>query len=530
MGIVKRYAALAGLLLLIIGYALFIGFPGRPGIHLTVWITGGMILALAIYWNQKTILSFLQGRAMRSGASAFLYTAVVLAIWVLVNLIAREHHKRIDFTEEGSFTLASQTIKILENLPRPVEISVFLDEQQAGSLQDLLNEYKYYGRDLSIRYVDPLKNPQEVRRFDVTQAGTLVFESGDQQTRITRHEEEEITNALLKVTRDRKKVVYFTRGHGEREIDDFESRGVSQARDVLAKQLYEVQDVQLAQEEKVPEDATVLVVAGPEAPFLEMEAAMVREWVLSGGHLLVLADPERQLGLDSLLEEFGIRVHDDRIINISPISQLMGFDALVPIGNEYVSHPITEDLRVATFYPDASSVELIEEGSGPGIQNQYLVMTDENSWAERNPEEIKQGRVQLTEGEDLPGPVAIAAVSSSLVEAEENPGEISGEPDANGGDPAENPPRESRLVVFGDSDFASNQFFNLQGNGDLFLNVIGWLAEEEDLISIRPKSPTSRTLILSGRQARVIFYSSVLGPFGTFLVLGFWVWWRRRKL
>lgn len=106
MGIVKRYAALAGLLLLILGYALFIGFPGRPGIHLTVWITGGMILALAIYWNQKTILSFLQGRAMRSGASAFLYTAVVLAIWVLVNLIAREHHKRIDFTEEGSFTLA----------------------------------------------------------------------------------------------------------------------------------------------------------------------------------------------------------------------------------------------------------------------------------------------------------------------------------------------------------------------------------------------------------------------------------------
>ncbi len=90
-----------------------------------------------------------------------------------------------------------------------------------------------------------------------------MFESGDQQTRITRHEEEEITNALLKVTRDRKKVVYFTRGHGEREIDDFESRGVSQARDVLAKQLYEVQDVQLAQEEKVPEDATVLVVAGP---------------------------------------------------------------------------------------------------------------------------------------------------------------------------------------------------------------------------------------------------------------------------
>jgi ABC-type uncharacterized transport system involved in gliding motility auxiliary subunit len=534
MDAVKRHAPLAGLVLLIAGYFAFRIFPHRPAVHLPVLIGGGLVLALGVFWNRTAIVMALRGRAVRSGGAAVLYTLVVLAIWVFANYLGREHHKRFDFTEEKVFTLHERTIEELKRIDRPIELIAFIGEAEdvtRGRIEDLINEYRYHTDRISYRFVDPFKNLGEVERFDITEEGTLVLISGTNQEKVVGFDEEKVTNAINQVRQDRSRVIYFTAGHGERSIDDFEGRGVSQLRDGLRDLQYEVRAIQLFQEEAIPADATVVVVAGPESEMLGPEADMVRNWVDAGGSLLVLAEPQQPHGLDAILGGFGIRVNDDRVINVNPVSRFLGFDANVPIATDYVAHPITEAVGVLTFYPVSASVELIEDGAESDVVKQYLVQTDADTWGERNLEELQSGQVARNEEEDRLGPIPIAAVATRPVDdtPEGSVGEgTESEPAAANQEPGSG--RRSRLVVFGDSSFASNQYFNLQGNAPLLLNVAEWLAEGEDSISIPPRRPKSRTLTLNQLQARTVFYSTVFALPGTLLILGVVVWARRRNL
>lgn len=537
MNHLKRIAPLSGFILLIGALLAFLIWPGRPIIFISGLIAGGLVLVFGMYLNRAGILASLTGRSVRSLSGAVIYSLVVLALLAAVNFLGFRHPYRVDFTEEGVFTLAGQTVEILAGLQRPVEVIGFLGEGDEGNRQrmkDLFESYRYHTSRVSFRFVDPFKNPGEVAKYDVSEAGVLVFVSGDQQTRVVDFNEEKVTNAIRKVSRDEKKMIYFTRGHGEREPDDFEGRGVSSFRDALKKQQYGIETVELLQVENIPGDATVLVVAGAEVVFLEPEAAMVEGWLGEGNSLLVLADPGKDNGLGTLLAGYGLQVEADRVINTNPISQLLGFDALVPIGSVYVSHPIVADLRAFSFFPDASSVKLIEEVTGEGIDKQYLVQTDASSWGETDPEEIQSGRVRQNDA-DRPGPIPLAALATAPARQSAPP------PDAGEGEEATAEPAEaaepdssaqakSRVVLFGDSDFSSNQFFNLQGNSDLLLSVIAWLSEQEDLISIRPKRVASRTLMISRRDALIVRLSTVIIIPLALLTLGMWVWLRRRHL
>lgn len=537
MNNLKRIAPLSGFILLIGGLLAFLIWPGRPIIHISGLFAGGLVLAFGLYWNRVAILASLTGRSVRSLSGALVYSLVVLALLAAVNFLGFRHPYRIDFTEEGVFTLAGQTVEILAGLQRPVEVIGFLAEGDEGTrrrMKDLFESYQYHTSQVSFRFVDPFKNPGEVAQYDVSEAGILVFVSGDQQTQVVDFDEEKVTNAIRKVSRDEKKMIYFTRGHGEREPDDFEGRGESSFRDALQKQQYGIKTLELLQVENIPGDATVLVVAGAEVGFLEPEAAMVEGWLGEGKGLLVLADPDKENGLGNLLARYGLQVEADRVINNNPISQLLGFDHLVPIGSVYVSHPIVEDLRAFSFFPDASSVKLMEEVTGEGIDKQYLVQTDAASWGETDPEEIRSGRVRQHEA-DRPGPIPLAAVAiaparKSDVLPDPGAGEETAVEPATAVESKSIAQAKSRVVLFGDSDFSSNQFFNLQGNGDLLLSVIAWLSEQEDLISIRAKSPASRTVMISRRQALIVRVSTVIIIPLALLTLGMWVWLRRRHL
>jgi hypothetical protein len=188
------------------------------------------------------------------------------------------------------------------------------------------------------------------------------------------------------------------------------------------------------------------------------------------------------------------------------VGRLFGTGPAMPLVSSYEPHAITEDFNVMTFFPMSRSITP-DDTPPDGYLVAPLLRTGQNSWGET---ELVGDRAQFDAGRDLEGPVTISAVVSQAQAADTTAG------------------GKMRLVVLGDSDFASNAYFEFSGNGDLFMNTISWLAEQEDLISIRPKDVQDRRVTLTPRQSRMIFYVSVILMPLAALIMGVIVWIRRR--
>jgi ABC-type uncharacterized transport system involved in gliding motility auxiliary subunit len=524
--ILREWGIGFGALVAVIGLVLHSVAPERRAWTLSITGFGLLLFVAGVALNAGTIGAALRGRKARAASASIGYTLTVLAVVVLINFLAARHSFfRKDLTENRDFSLSEQTEKILEGLPREVSLTSFSREGDPGrqKLQDLLEEYTHRSRKLTVRYVDPDKNPAEVRRYNVTELGTLVVESGKQEQRVTAGDEESITNAIIKVTTDRERVVYGTTGHGEHDLNDTDRGGLSALKAALEKQNYVVKPLTL--NAGVPADASVVIIDGPAKPFLEAEAKMVSDWVEKGGRLFLAQDPGVDPGFDALLASFGAAVRKDVVID--KVSQLFGGDAripMVPADGYDRSHPITKTFDYQTIYPLASSID-VKEPSPPGVTAVKLARTSEMSWGEATDEEFKSGRVERDD-KDAPGPITlVAALEKKGSAATPDPA-----PAAN--TDAAKPPAapDARIVLFGDGDFASNNYFNAGGNGDLALSAVAWLVEQGELMSIRPKSSTPRIAILSPAQVFYYFWTIVAIAPILIATVGVGIWWRRKRL
>jgi ABC-type uncharacterized transport system involved in gliding motility auxiliary subunit len=524
MRILRDYGGAAGALLLALGIVLSLLIADRV-IYLSIGGLGLALLLAAGTLNRDRVVAFLKGKRARAAGASVGYVLTVVGVIVLVNFLSVRHHKRFDLTENKAFSLSEQTIKVLEGLPREVAITAFLRDGEPArqKLQDLLDEYQYHAPRLKVRYVDPDKNPGDAKRYGITRYGTIVFESGKQESRVETQDEESLTNALIKVTRDRERIVYVATGHGERSIEDTERNGLSLLKSELEKQHYAVRPLVLNQ--AVPADATVVVIAGPRKPLLQEESRLVGDYLERGGRVFLMIDPGGTSGLEGVLERYGVSVRQDVVID--KVSQLFGGDAripMVPADGYDEFHAVTKTFEFQTFYPLASSIR-IADGLPEGVVATKLAQTSPYSWGETSEQEFRSGSMRLDEGKDTPGPLTLGAAVTRTVTATAPAGEAGAE--AASATPKE---PETRLLLFGDSDFLSNAYFNASGNGDLALNGIAWLAEQEELVSIRPKTSTPRTLILTPQQVRLYFVTMVAVAPIAITVAGVGIWIRRRKL
>ncbi|MGH7357763.1 MAG: Gldg family protein, partial [Candidatus Rokuibacteriota bacterium] len=232
---------------------------------------------------------------------------------------------------------------------------------------------------------------------------------------------------------------------------------------------------------------------GPQRDLLPNELDALAGYVARAGKVLLLVDPFQNGGLGPVLERWGLTLGSDVIIDINPQGRLAGAGPEVPVVGDYVAHPITREFRFATFFPVARSVSP-KEKAPEGVQAQGLARTSGESWAETNQDQIRTGQVKPDPGEAR-GPLTIAAVST--VDAKDAP--------------AERKDAKARIVLIGDSDFASNGFLNLSGNRDFFLNTLSWLAEEENLIAVRPKEASRpNPVFLTAAQGQVLFLVPVV--------------------
>ena len=511
-------------------------------------VTGlGLVVVYALgQW--RSVASAFQRRQTRYGAVAA--TGVVLGLVVLVaaNYILARQNKRWDLTAAQQYSLSDQTVRVLESLDTPIRVMVFAQEVDFPRYRDRLGEYEYTSSQVSLEMIDVDKNPVLARQYEVQAYGTVVFDYGGRIERVVSDEEQALTNALIKAVEGEERKAYFLQGHGERTPTGTERDDFGELADALRLDNLGVETVILAQAGAVPADADVLIAAGPATDLLPAEADALRDYLEGGGKLLVMLDPpdepdgENRTNLIGLLEEWGIEVGQDIVVDVSGVGQLLGTDATVPVAATYPQHPITDRFALLTAFPLARSVNPVEGGVGGRVATSFAE-TSPRSWSESNLD-LSSGEVAMEEDQgDIPGPISIAAAVSAPVEIDEGGGDDPADDapaaaDAlddghgHGADEAAAPPdtgsAEARLVVFGDSNFATNAFLGIQGNRDLALNAINWLAEQENLISIRPRQPEDRRItVTADQQFRIFMASLVLIP-GVVVGAGVLTWWRRR--
>lgn len=514
VNILSRLSGLVGAITSITGLFLYLTSPERI---LYISILEGVALISFIFlfiYHFELFKGFSTKRSTRFGANSILMVVIFLSILAILNFISSNHYHRLDLSSSKGFTLSPQTISVLKNLSKDIKITGFFQEgsQSKEQYKGLFETYRYHTRHLKFEFIDPDRDPAVTKRYKVNEYDTVVLESESKEARIKDLSEQELTNAIIRVSKEGKRPIYFVEGHGEHGVDDREKSGYSQAKDVLGNQGFDVKRLILMQEGKVPDDAAILAIAGPQKPFLQAEKNLIKEYIRSGGHLLLMIDPATGTGIDEVVSKWGIRFGNDVIID--PLSRIFGGGLNIPVVSKYPNHEITNSFNLVTFFPAARSIRFDQE-SDKEIDFKPIIQTGPNSWAETD---LEKGEAGFDPKKDLRGPITIGAtITAKEEEKTDKPGE------EKGGKPL-------RIVVFGDSDFPSNAYFSSSGNGDLFINSIHWLAQEKDLISIRPKELKGSRLLLTRSDGRRLFFLPVLLFPSIVLILGLTIWRKRRRL
>ena len=413
---------------------------------------------------------------------------------------------------------------MLQGLTKPVKATVFARTEDFDRFRSRLDEYQYVTKQLQVEYIDPEKRPSLAERLKESGLGTVVLEYEGRVQRVTSDAEQDLTNGLIKVVQGKQPKVYFVQGHGERDINGSDPQGYGGIGEQLKSDNFLTEPFVLLQQD-IPADAAVVIVAGPKSDFLEPEIGKLKTYLAKGGKLMVLIDPPPSAeakpltNLIALLKDWAVEVGNNAVLD--PMSQLRGTQADVPVAAQYPYHPITNTFRLLTAYPYSRSVKPIEGAPG-GRTATSFVMSGRNSWAESDLKTLTtkgEATPEFDKG-DVQGPISLAVAVSAPVEG-------ATPPPAEGPDANPNKP-ETRLVVVGDSDFAANSVAGIPGNQDMFLNMINWLAQQENLISVRPRNPEDRRITMTAGQDRMIFWFTMAILPGLIFLAGIQTWWRRR--
>ena len=487
-----------------------------------------------------------QKRSTQSGTNAFVATLSVLVILGLINFLGIRYHLRLDLTDSQLFTLSPQSRELVSNLPETMKVWLFSKEQNIQD-RELLDNYHRQSNKFKFEYVDPQLKPGIAEKFGVKDYGEvyLEFQNKRQVVQIIseneRLSEVKLTARLQQITSSKTAKIYFLQGHGEHPLSA--SKGaISQAIQGLIDKNFITSGLNLAEQPQVPDDAAVIVVAGPQKELLIGEVTALQNYLNRGGNLLLMIDPNTNPKIDTILKDWGVRLDNRLAIDTSGANLQLGPAAILV--TEYGQHPITKDFgKNISVYPLTRPLEI---DSVSGIESMVLLKTKPypSSWAESDQ---KSEKLEFNEGKDLKGPltlgVALTRKLSNQTSPTPTPIPTNSPTPIHTNSPTPIPTnsptpipinspataKESRLVVFGNSNFAVDGLFGQQLNGDVFLNSVSWLSQQDQqLLSIRPKEPKNRRIIISTFQANLLTISALFLLPLIGLVTGFIIWWKRR--
>ncbi len=565
---ILKYLFIPGFILTVAGLLPIIITQTRSILYLSLVIVGGTILFIWLVYLLVTGRRFWQKRSTQTGTNAFISTLSLVVILALINFIAVRYSPRIDLTENQLYTLSPETQEIDKNLQEPIKVYVF-DKEITPQDEDLLENYQGYNDNFQFEMVDPDIRVGLTQQFNVQSLGDVYLEYGDKkqlvQTLITFEQREplseiKLTNAIEKIKKDYIPKIYVLQGHGEYSIEPSPEGSLSEATNSLQSKGYEVKPLNIIENSGIPNDADVIIIASPKRALFEQEIAALKRYSEEGGNLFLLLDPNIDPGLEPILKDWGIQLDNRLIIDGSGSGNIVGLGPTTPFITNYGNHPITEEFTNSiSFYPLSRPIDTVEVEN---VQATSLLVTSEQMWAESN---LESEEVIFDPEEDIPGPFDLGVALTRTItqetidnqiktddnieqknqddsensennqvddttnnqetspnnEIEENKKEQSNN--------SQNQNTESRLVVIGNSTFATNNLFNQQLNGDVFLNAVQWLSnQDEEPLSIRPKQAKDRRLNLSPLQANIITILSLgVVPLLGLIAAGI-TWWRRR--
>ena len=470
----------------------------------------GILIGLGIFalLDPNRIRTFLSGRQAKYGSNALITSIAFISVIVFANVLAYQNPVPLDWTQEKRNTLAPESIDALGRLPEPVKATAFFSSQiNPDSARALLEKYRTNSKGkFDFEFIDPDRNPLAAQEAGITGDGKILLQMGQSREIVATASEGEITNGFIRLLNPEKFSVYFLSGEGEHSIDESGDTSYVRIRQALENKNYVVKTLNL-EAEAIPDDAKVIVVAGPVTPLSAQAVQSLKAYLASGGSLVALEDPlvltnfgdKKDPLADYLSSEWGITLNNDIVIDTQAPSSAYNATAV-----KYSQHPITEKMGgVGVTLPFARSLSIKSDIQDVTVTD--LIYTTDAAWGELDFDSIKASQPSYDPNTETAGPMLLAAA-------------------------AENTVTKGRVMVVGNSSFAIDNNFDFSGNGDLLVNSIDWGAEKEELISLTSITPTERTFVAPGSfQRMVMLAGSVCIIPLAIIIMGTLSWYSRRK-
>ena len=523
-------SGVTGVFAFLLGGGLYLTFEEMSDVLLLVTSLGAILILLAIGLSPRAIAIFVSGRRGRFGLNAALMTLAVFIILLVANYFMFTNPNRIDVTATRFFTLSPQTVSVLKDLEdknQKVVAHAFFVENTASentktTVEDILNEFSRKSENFSYRFVDPEINRSEALNFGVTKYPSVVFSFNDEQNYVvTNFTEQEFITGILISTGKRQKTIYYLTGHGELTstsdpmFQKQEDYGLDLAIAGMQRDNYFVLPLNLQQFEVVPSDASVVIIAGPDQDLTDIEYEALVNYAKSGGRILMMLNPNPPKLFNDLIYLYGVVVTPQKVADA--ISNVGG-ETLTPLlqkaNAQFATSAVHQNINIAddisvAFFPDTAALQTAppeEFALRDHITFYELAATTPISWLVAPGEDPEYNVEKYTGQYTISGVIEATGTFEDLGSTQDL----------------------FKLVVFGDSDFASNKYFYSNDNGDIFLNSVNWLAEDYELISIRPKLVPYREFVVNSLEKEFVKWSSWVFPPLIMILMASIVWWRRR--
>jgi len=509
----------SGLSLACFGVARFILGTWVPYLWVLVGFVALFTIA-AVFVDRKFFAEILSTKTTKHGMNMGAMILMFFFLMVVINFLSVRNVVTWDFSSAQKNTLSDQSIKLIQNLDSELTVVFFYKKGQEGAeenkaaFRELIKKHQDKTSKIKLDFVEVNERPDMAKEFGVDKGSGIVFLTyKGKKNRIDKIDEQEITSALVKVTREKEKTIYFTQGHREYNLEDGrEAKGLFQLKALLEGNGYKVKTWTMNSEPKPPTDADMVVVAGPTQNFLDFEVKALDEYLEGGGNLLVALE-ETTAGLGGLLSSVGVQAQENfvfNIINLGPGGQ-GGVDPRVTYANAFSQeNEITKVFRnEVTLFQRPMALQK-SSTAAPSLKIDEIVRTAPSSMAFKD---LKMS------AEGPRGPFTLAmAVKGSLTVAATSPEAPS---EAKKG-------KEFQLVVVGDADFLNNQLLMQNLNRDLALNTVAALGKEENLISITPKE-IARTEFEPSQFKEAAFLFGFVIPLPVLMLISSLVLWFRRR-
>ncbi len=457
----------------------------------------------------------LSGRAAAYTINSLVTVLLVTGILVVLNFFVSRYPQKLDLTKNKLHTFSDQTNKLIKELKKPVKVTLWGTMKEREEFRPLFDNYKSLSPQFQYEFIDPSKEPTKAKAAGIKKYGTVQLVIGARDTKVEEVTEEKITNALIKLLKEKTTILCSLSGHGEKNFESNAQDGYESIKKAMTNQAYELKDLNLIQEGKIPENCDAIAILGATKGIFPQEAKLITEYLIQGGRAIIAVDlnikgEEFTPELKPILESWYVRAVPALIVD--PLSKLFGVDAAVPLAFNFSSEsPITKDFQgTQTPFPLARPLEILPNIPS-GTKVTWLAQSSPKSFGYMDLKSLATGQVKFEASRDKMGPLNLAvAIDGKATSSKAN--------------------RNSRIVVFGSSNFATNQFSRMGVNLDLFMNAASWVMEDESMISIRSKEDEAGKVELTQKTGKMIFLLTVLVIPLLVAAAGITIWAFRRRL